>query len=56
VVAAGVRERRGGADPATAAAASVAVATMHLSYGKGFWRGAMVELLRWVIRTMKVGA
>jgi GT2 family glycosyltransferase len=55
VAAAGLRERRRGADPATSAAAATAVATMHLSYGKGFWRGVAVEILRWVMRTMKMG-
>jgi succinoglycan biosynthesis protein ExoA len=55
VVAAGVRERKRGADPSTSAAAAAAVAAMHLSYGAGFWRGAWAEARTWAVRTIKTG-
>lgn len=51
---AGRRELRRGADGPTALSAATAVGAMHLSYGTGFWRGALSEARRWVVRTMKV--
>ena len=54
LVAAGRRERRSGADAATAVSAAAAVGAMHLAYGAGFWRGAGHQVRRWGMQTMKV--